>query len=85
MDVETGRNVLKSALETFDVGVELADVVLQSLDPMFLLGQTLATFFFAVADKFHNVVGQSLVLLVVDVGESGTDGSDDGRGEGSRM
>jgi len=85
MDVEAGRNILKGALETLDVGVQLADVVLKPLDPALLLGKTLATFFFAVIDKFCNIVGQSLVLHVVDVGESGADGSDDGGGEGSRM
>jgi len=67
------------------VGVELADVVLQALDPTFLLGDALATFLFTVIDKFHNVVGQPFVLHVVDVREGGADGGDDGWGEGSRM
>jgi len=85
MDVKAGRNILKGAFETFDVGVELADVVLKSFDPALLLGKTLTAFLLAVVDKFHNIVGQALVLHVVDVGEGGVDGSDDGRGEGSRM
>jgi len=85
MDVEAGRNILKGALETLDVGVQLADVVLKPLDPTLLLGKTLTTFFFAIADKLRKVVGQPFVLHIVDVGEGGMDGSDDGGGEGSRM
>jgi len=85
MDVETSRNILKGALETFDVGIEFADVVLKSLDPALLLGKTLATFFFAIVDKLRNVMGQPFVLHIIDVGEGGADGSDDGGGEGSRM
>ena len=85
MDVEAGRNILKGALETFDVGIEFADVVLKPLDPTFLLGKTLAAFFFTVVDKFRNIVGQPLVFHVVDVGKGGADGGDDGGGEGSRM
>jgi len=85
MDVEASRYILKGAFEAFDVGVELADVVLESLDPALLLGKTLTTFLLAVADKFRNIVGQPLVFHVVDIGESGADGSDDGGGEGSRM
>src|SRR5712672_1654037 len=65
-----------------NVGVEFAYVVLKPLDPPFLLGKTLADFLFTVVDKFCKVVGQSLVFHVVDIGESGADGSDDGRGEG---
>ena len=76
---------MEGAFEAFDVGVELTDVVLKPFDPMFLLGKALATFFLAVADKFRNVVGQPLVFHVVNVGEGGADGSDDGGGEGSRM
>ena len=85
MDVKAGRNILKGAFETFDVGVELADVVLKSFDPALLLSNTLATFLLAIVDKFHNVMGQSFVLHVVDVGEGGMDGRDDRRGEGSRV
>jgi len=76
---------LEGALETFDVSVELADVVLKSLDPTFLLGKTLAAFLLALVDKFRNVMSQPLVLHVVDVGEGRANGSDDGGGEGSRM
>ena len=85
MDVKAGRHVLESTFEAFDVSVELADVVLKPLDPTFLLSKALATFFFTVIDKFRNVVGQPLVLHVVDVGKGGADGSDDGGGEGSHM
>jgi len=85
VDVEAGRYVLKGALETFDVVVELADVILKSLDPTLLLSKALATFFLAVADKLRNVVGQPLVFHVVDVGKGGTDGSNDSGGEGPRM
>jgi len=76
---------LKGTLETLDMGVKFADVVLKSLDPAFLLGKALTTFFLAVANEFRNVVGQPLVFHIVDVGESGADGGDDGWGEGSRM
>jgi len=85
MDVEAGRNILKGTLETFDMGIELADMVLKSLDPALLLAKALATFLFTVVDKFCNVVGQPFVLHVVDIGKGGADGGDDGRGEGSRM
>jgi len=76
---------LKGALETFNVGVEFANVVLEPLDPTFLLSKALAAFFFTVVDKLRNLVGQSLVLHVVDVGKGRADGGDDGGGEGSRM
>jgi len=85
VDIKAGRHVLKGALEAFDVGVKLADVVLESFDPSLLLGKALTTFFLAVADKFRNIVGQPLVFHVVDVGKGGADGGDDGGGEGSRM
>jgi len=85
VDVEAGRHILKGALETFDVGVKLSDVVLEPFNPALLLGNTLSTFFFAIVDKFRNVVGQPFILHVVDVGEGGAHGSDDGGGEGSRM
>ena len=85
VNVEAGRYVLEGAFEAFDVGVELTDVVLKSFDPTLLLSKTLATFFLAVADKFRNVVGQPLVLHVVDIGEGGADSGEDGRGEGSCM
>jgi len=76
---------MKGAFEAFDVVIEFVDMVLKSFDPALLLGKTLVAFFLAVVDKFCNIVGQSLVLHVVDVGEGGADGSDDGGGEGSRM
>ena len=85
MDVEAGRYVLEGAFEALDVGVELTDVVLKPFDPTLLLSKALTTFFLAVVDKFRNVVGQPLVFHVVDIGESGTNSGDDGRGEGSRM
>src|SRR5712671_6159139 len=85
MDVETSRYVLKGALETFDVGVEFADVVLESLDPSLLLGHALTAFLFPLANKLRKVVGQPLVFHVIDVGEGGADGGEDGGGEGSRM
>jgi len=85
VDVEAGRDILKSALETFDVGIELTDVVLKPFDPAFLLGNTLATFLLAIVDKFRKFVGQPFILHVIDVGEGGADGSDDGGGEGLCM
>jgi len=85
MDVEAGRYVLKGAFEAFDVGVKFVDVVLKSFDPAFLLSKTLATFFLAIVDKFRNVVGQSFVFQVADVGKGRTDGGNDGGGEGLRM
>src|SRR5712671_2474564 len=84
VDVKASRYILKGALETH-VGIEFVDVVLKSLDPALLLGKTLTTFFLAIADKFRNIVGQPLVLHVIDIRESGADGGDDGGGEGSRM
>jgi len=85
VDVETGRHVLKGALEAFDVSVQLANMVLKPFDPSFLLGKALTTLLLAVTDELRNVVSQSFVFHVVDIGESGADGSDDGGGEGSRM
>ena len=85
MDVEAGRHVLKGAFEAFDVGVKLADVVLEPFDPALLLSKALATFSLAVVDKFHNIVGQPLVFHVVDVGKGRTDGGNDSGGEGPRM
>jgi len=85
VDIEASRHVLKSAFEAFDVGVKLADVVLEPLDPALLLTKALTTFFLAVADELRNIVGQPLIFHVIDVGEGGADGSDDGWGEGSRM
>jgi len=67
------------------MGVKLADVILKSFDPSFLLSKALTAFFLAVVDKFRNVMGQPLVFHVVDIGKCGADGSNDGGGEGSRM
>jgi len=85
VDVESSQHILKSAFEALNVGVEFADVILESLDPAFLLGHVLAAFLFPLANKLRNIMGQPLVLHVVDVGEGGTDGGEDGGGEGSRM
>jgi len=76
---------LEGALETFDVGVKFMDVILESLDPVFLLSEALTTFFLAIVDKLCNIVGQPFILHVVDIGEGGMDSSDDGWGKGSRM
>jgi len=40
MDFKSCRDTLKGTLGGFDVGVELADVVLQPFNPPFLLGET---------------------------------------------
>jgi len=76
---------LKGAFEALDVGIKFADMVLEPFDPALLLSKALATFSFAVADKFRNVVGQPLVLHVANVGKGSPDGSNDSGGEGSRM
>jgi len=76
---------LKGALEAFDVGVEFADVVLESFDPAFLLDHALAALLLPLANKLRKVVGQPLVFHVIDVREGGADGGEDGGGEGSRM
>ena len=76
---------MKGAFEAFDVVVEFADVVLEPLDPTFLLSKALATFLLAVVNELRNVVGQSFVFHVVNVGEGRTDGGNDSGGEGSRM
>ena len=76
---------MKGAFEAFDVGIEFADVVLESLDPALLLGHASTTFLFLFANKVRNVVGQPFVLHVIDVGEGGADSGEDGGGEGSRM
>jgi len=67
------------------VGIELSDVVLESLDPALLLSNPLVVFFLAVVNQLCKVVSQPFVLLVTNVGEGGTDNANDGRGEGSRM
>jgi len=76
---------LKGAFEAFDVGIEFADMILESLDPMLLLGHTLTALLFPLANKLRNIVGQPFVLHVIDVGEGGADSGEDGRGEGSHM
>jgi len=85
VDVEAGRHVLKGAFEAFDVVVKFTDVVLKPFDPSLLLSKALATLFLAVVDELRNIVGQSLIFHIVDVGKGGADGGDDGGGEGSRM
>jgi len=85
VDFETGRDVLKGALETLDVSIELSDVVLEPFDPALLLAHALTTLPLAVTNEFRKVVGQPFILLVVDVGEGGVDGGEYGGGEGSHM
>ena len=85
MDFQAGRDGLKSVSGTFDVGVELTDVILQSFDPMLLLGEMLMTFLLTAVDELGNLVSQPFILHITDVGEGGADGSDDGGGERSRM
>ena len=85
MDVKAGQDILKGVLETLDVGVKLADVVLGPFDPTLLLSKALTTFLLAVADKLRNFMGQSFVLHIVDFRKGGADGGDNGGGEGSHM
>jgi len=85
MYVEASQDILEGVLGFLNVGIELVDVVLEPLNPALLLGNALTTFFFTAADQLCEVISQPLVLLVTRVGEGGTDNSDDGRGEGSRM
>jgi len=85
VDVEASRYILKGAFETLDVGVEFVDVVLESLDPALLLAHALAALLLPLANKLRKVVGQPLVLHVIDIGEGGADSGEDSRGEGSRM
>jgi len=40
MDFKSCQDTLEGTLGGLDVGVELADVILQSFDPSFLLGET---------------------------------------------
>jgi len=63
VDVKAGRHVLKSALEAFDVGVELADVILEALNPSLLLSKALTTFLLAVADKLRNFMASPLYSM----------------------
>jgi len=85
MYVEASQDSLEGVLGIFDVGVELADVVLEPLNPALLLGNTLVTFLFVTIDQFYEVISQPLILFVPRVGEGGMDDSDDGWGEGLRM
>jgi len=85
MYVKTSRDVLEGALGVFNVGVELADVILEPLDPALLLGNALATFLFMAIDQLREVISQSFILFVPHVGEGGTDDSNDGWGERSCM
>ena len=85
MYVEASQDILEGVLGFLDVGVEFTNVVLEPLDPVLLLGNVLATFFFTAADQLREVISQSLILLVAGVRESRMDNSDDGRGKGSRM
>jgi len=50
---------------------------------MLLLGKALMIFFFTFIDKLRNLVSQSFILQVTNIGEGRMDGSDDSRGEGS--
>jgi len=85
MYVEASRDILEGAPGFLDVGIEFVNMVLEPLDPALLLGNALATFLFTAADQLHEVISQSLILLVAGVGEGRTDNSDDSWGEGSRM
>jgi len=81
LDFEACGNCLSSASGRLDVSIQLSDVVLQSFNPALLLGEVLPTFLLVTIDEFCNLVSQSLILHVTDVGEGRADGRDDSRGK----
>jgi len=85
MYVKMSRDILEGALGFLDVGIEFSDMVLKPFDPALLLGNALTTLLFTAADQLREVISQSLILLVARIGEGGTNNSNDGWGEGSRM
>jgi len=85
MYVEVSQDSLEGTLGILNVGVEFSDVVLKPFNPSLLLGNVLATLLFTATDQLREVISQSLILFVAHIGEGGTNDSDDGWGEGSRM
>jgi len=85
VNVEVGRDILESAFEALDVGIELADVILQAFNPALLLGNALATLFLMTVNKLHEVISQSFILHVAGVGEGRMDDANDSQGERSCM
>ena len=85
MDFEASQDILEGTLSGFNVSIELADMILQALNPSLLLGDAQVTLFLVAVDKLHNFISQSLVLHEAGVGEGRVDGGDDGWGEGLHM
>src|SRR5712671_5664938 len=85
LDFKACGDCLGSVSGHLDMGIQFLDMVLQPFNPVFLLGETLPTFFLAAIDEFCNLVSQSFILQVTDVGEGRADGRDDGRGKRSSV
>ena len=60
-------------------------MVLQSLNPVLLLGESLPAFFFVTVDELRDLVSQSFIFHVTGVREGRADGRDDSRPKGSCM
>jgi len=78
-------DVADGVLVTRELEVELADVVLETSDPVNLLCVTIASFLFTLANEFRKLLDEVSNLGCASIGERGADHADDGRGKGAQV
>ena len=78
-------DVSEGAFETFDVRVQLPDMILERLNPSFVLLDSLAQLVFPCVDEPGEIVGEPLVFFIPHVRERVANDTDDGWGKGSGM
>jgi len=78
-------NVTDGALVTCDLEVEFTDMVLETSNPTGLLREAVAGFPFALTNEFREFLDKVSNLCQARVRKRGTDHSDDGGGEGTRV
>jgi|SRR5712671_7316913 len=78
-------DVTDGALVARELEVELVDVVLETSNPANLLCMAIASFLFALANEFRELLDEVSNLCHASTGERRADHIDDGGGKGARV
>jgi len=82
---EMGVDIPNGALIAHKLEVELADMVLETADPVNLLCMVVMSFLLTLADELRKVLNEVSNLCHAKSGDCGVDDADDSGGKGPRV